>query len=320
MGKQIDTTSATAASSPAGSDAAIGGNASKLHAGEWSGGLKRRTVLDQAIGAAFVFVPIAGTILLAVFWETLSPTAWDVAVALMMYLSAGLGITAGYHRLAAHRSFEASSNAKKCLLLLGSMAFQGPVVSWVADHRRHHAFTDRHGDPHSPLAKNGRLAGLAWSHIGWLFSKWRTPAGRFAPDLVKDPVTMAASRHYLFLSLASLLIPALLGYALRPSMVGFLSGLLLGGCARICLFQNATWAVNSLAHLSGTRAHNTDDWSTNNWFVAILTFGEGWHNNHHAAPQSARHGGQNQLDLTYLLIASLHRTGIAKNVRETKLY
>lgn len=319
MSKPIDTTGAAAASPLTGSNAVLGGDGIKLCAGEWDGGLKRRTVLDQAIGAAFVFVPVAGTILLAVFWGTLHPTAWDVAVALMLYLSTGLGVTAGYHRLVAHRSFEASNSAKKCLLLLGSMAFQGPVVSWVADHRRHHAFTDRRGDPHSPLAKNGRLAGIAWSHVGWLFSKWRTPAGRFAADVVKDPMAMAASRHYLWLSLASLLMPALLGYALRPSMVGFLSGLLLGGCARICLLQNATWAVNSLAHLSGTRAHGTGDCSTNNWLVAFFTFGEGWHNNHHAAPQSARHGAPHQLDPTYLLITGLRRAGIVKNVRETKL-
>ena len=276
--------------------------------------LVKRSLLDQLVGGAFVIVPIAGTLALVIFWSRLAPTAVDMLIAVALYALTGIGVTAGYHRLAAHKSFEVSNFVKMCLLALGSMAFQGPVARWVADHRRHHAFTDVEGDPHTPFEKGG-LSGLAWSHFGWLFSRSRTRVSKFAPDVLKDRVVLEASKRYMLLSLLSLVIPALLGFALRPNLAGFLTGFLLGGCARICLFQNATWAVNSLAHFAGQRPHATGDRSTNNWLVAMLTLGEGWHNNHHAAPRSARHGSPGQLDMTYVFICGMRRIGFARNIR-----
>ncbi len=283
-------------------------------------GVVRRTLADRILGAVFVVFPSTGTVVLLVYWSNLQPTLWDISVAATLYLMTGIGITAGYHRMAAHRSFEPNDFVKKSLLALGSMAFQGPIARWVADHRRHHAFADAPGDPHTPCSNKNWITGFFWSHVGWLFSQHRTRVSKFAPDVIRDPIAMGISRNYLLLTVLSLVIPTVLGGVFRFSAAGFLTGFLLGGCARICLFQHATWTVNSVAHFSGKRRHETGDQSTNNSAVAFFTFGEGWHNNHHAAPCSARHGGSGQWDVTYLLIAALRRIGAVKNVRDTKLF
>jgi len=273
-----------------------------------------RRILNQLIAAFFVAIPLIGLIAFALAWETLRPTLFDVLVAAALYAAVGLGITAGYHRLASHRSFRAAPVTRAALLTLGSLAFQGPVLHWVADHRRHHAFADKEGDPHSPKGSTGRVRGACWAHMGWLFAKTHTSIPRYALDLSRDPIALWISKRYLLLSLVSLLIPAVCGVLWRHTLSGLLTGLLLGGCVRICFFQHATWAVNSVCHLVGSRRFHTSDYSRNNWLVALMTFGEGWHNNHHAAPRCARHGGPKQPDPTFWLIVGLQRMGLVDQV------
>jgi stearoyl-CoA desaturase (Delta-9 desaturase) len=253
---------------------------------------------------------------IALAWDAF--VGWrDLAILAGMYVATGLGITVGFHRLLTHRSFATSRPIEVALAALGTMTLQGSVIEWVADHRKHHAHADREGDPHSPhVGRGSRLAGLWHAHAGWLFRHHGlADRRRYAADLVEDPAIRAVDRLFPVLVIASFAIPFALGYALGGTVEAALTALLWGGLVRIFLFHHATFAVNSAAHYFGSRPYETGDHSTNNGLVALLTFGEGWHNNHHAFPRSAAHGLRWwQVDVSALLIRGLERFGLAWNV------
>ena len=246
----------------------------------------------------------------------------DVALLVVLYTACGLGITVGYHRLFSHRAFKATPAVRAALAILGSMTIQGPVTQWVTDHRKHHALSDREGDPHSPHAGReglfGGLRGFFHAHMGWLVTTKGMERGRrYGRDLYDDPLIHGIDRLYMLWVALSLGIPFLVGYAVDPTLSGGLTGMVWGGLVRIFLFHHMTWSVNSVCHTFGRRPFATDDESRNNWIVALPTFGEGWHNNHHAFPGSALHGlgGRLQVDMSWWTIRGLERLGLAWDVK-----
>jgi stearoyl-CoA desaturase (delta-9 desaturase) len=246
----------------------------------------------------------------------------DIAIFLPMYVATGLGVTVGFHRLLTHRSFRTSAPMRALLAILGTMSVEGPVISWVADHRKHHAYTDRLGDPHSPHVDHGggwrgALRGLAHAHVGWLFDhQQRGARERFAPDLIADPVVAFVDRTFALWSLVGLAIPFGLGALLGGSVQAGLEGMLWGGAVRIFVLHHVTYSINSLCHFFGSRRFATDDHSRNLLWLAPLSFGEAWHNNHHAFPTSAFHGmGRREIDLSGMLISGLERVGLVWDVQ-----
>lgn len=225
-----------------------------------------------------------------------------------------------------HRSFQAPAAVRAVFAVLGSMSVQGAVIHWVADHRKHHAFTDEEGDPHSPHAHGGSgwravLSGIWHSHMGWLFDRGeRASARRFAPDLREDPTIAMVDRLFPLWALLGLALPAVAGLLLSGGeWSAALTGLLWGGLVRIFIQHHATWSVNSICHIYGKQPFQMDDQSRNNWAVALVSLGEGWHHNHHAFPTSARHGLQRlQIDPSYALIRLLERLGLASEVKHPR--
>jgi stearoyl-CoA desaturase (Delta-9 desaturase) len=278
-----------------------------------------RTEKIANMGAAIL--PFLATIAaIPLLWNSLVSTT-DLVILAVMYLLTAAGITVGYHRLLTHRSFQTSKPLEYGFAALGSMAVQGQVIAWVADHRKHHAHTDEEGDPHSPHVGHGSgllgvLRGLWHAHMGWLFSEhgradWR----RYAPDLYEDRGMRFLNRHFVALVMASLAIPALAGYAIAGTVGGALTALLWGGLVRIFLVHHVTWSVNSICHFLGTRRFQTDDESTNVLWLALPSLGESWHHNHHAFPRSAKHGLRRwELDPSALVIAAMEKLGLARNV------
>jgi stearoyl-CoA desaturase (Delta-9 desaturase) len=245
----------------------------------------------------------------------------DLTIFALIYLPTGLGITVGFHRLFTHRSFKTSPAVRGVFAALGSAAIEGPVISWVADHRKHHAFSDEEGDPHSPHVGHGggikgTLRGLFHAHVGWLFIHTeRGNKKRFAPDLQKDPVVRFVDRTFIFWAVAGLSIPFGLGVAIGGTIETGLTGLLWGGAVRVFVLHHVTYSINSLCHVFGKRNFETDDESRNLAWLAPLSFGEAWHNNHHAFPTSAVHGLRRwQFDPSALLIWGLERAGLAWDV------
>jgi stearoyl-CoA desaturase (delta-9 desaturase) len=245
----------------------------------------------------------------------------DLAILAVMYVACGLGVTVGFHRLLTHRSFETYRPVKYVLTALGSMAVEGPAIVWVADHRKHHTFADETGDPHSPHVDfddgwKGALRGLWHAHMGWLFDEQgRAEAKRYARDLLADGGLRALTRNFPWLVLLSLLIPFLAGLVLTQSLAGGLTGLLWGGFVRIFLLHHVTWSINSVCHFFGRRRFETDDHSTNVFWLALPSFGEAWHHNHHAFPTSAEHGLRWwEIDIAAMFIKGLERVGLAWNV------
>jgi stearoyl-CoA desaturase (Delta-9 desaturase) len=278
--------------------------------------------VDRAITGVVTAVPPLA--LLIVGW-----LAWnrelhwrDVAIFLIMYIPVGLGVTVGFHRLLTHRSFTTSAALRGILGVLGTMSVEGPVISWVADHRKHHAYSDRLGDPHSPHVDHGggwwgALRGLAHAHVGWLFNhSQRAARERFAPDLVADPVISFVDSTFVLWSLVGLAIPFGLGVLIGGTVAAGLEGMLWGGVARIFVLHHVTYSINSLCHFFGRRRFLTDDQSRNLLWLAPLSFGEAWHNNHHAFPTSAMHGlGRRELDFSGILISALERAGLVWDVK-----
>jgi stearoyl-CoA desaturase (Delta-9 desaturase) len=276
-----------------------------------------RNVNIAAVVLPFLAIVIAGALL----WNTLLD-ARDLAILGAMYALTALGITVGFHRLLTHRAFQTSRPLRALLAILGSMAVQGPVIDWVADHRKHHTFTDEDGDPHSPHAGQGAgLAGMVrglWhAHVGWLWSTHgQASSRRFAPDLVKDPTMRAINKRFPLIALGSLLIPFLLGFAISGgSWIAALTALLWGGLVRIFLVHHITWSINSICHFFGRRRFATEDRSTNVFWLALPSLGEAWHHNHHAFPRSAFHGLRwYELDPSGWLILAMARVGLAWDV------
>jgi stearoyl-CoA desaturase (delta-9 desaturase) len=253
-------------------------------------------------------------------WSSL--LGWsDLIVFAIMYVATGLGVTVGFHRLFTHRSFKTGKAVRATLAILGSAAIEGPVISWVADHRKHHAFSDQEGDPHSPHVDHGggvkgALKGLVHAHVGWLFiHTQRGLKTRYAPDLLADPVVRRISNTFLLWVLAGLAVPFVLGWLIGGTIAEGLTGLLWGGGVRMLVLHHSTYSINSLCHFFGKQRFSTGDESRNLSWLSIFTFGEAWHNNHHAFPTSARHGLKPwQFDPSAWVIWALEKTGLAWDV------
>lgn len=279
----------------------------------------RRTV-DHVILFAFIAIPFLA-ILAAI------PLAWnrglgwhDVVIASVMYLVAGHGITVGYHRCFTHGSFKPNRPLKIALAAAGSLAIEGPVLRWVADHRRHHAFSDREGDPHSPWRYGesvpALMKGLGWAHIGWLFDVEQTPRAKYVPDLLADKDLRRVDAAFPALLLVSLLTPAIIGGLWSMSWQGAASAFFWGSLVRIGLLHHVTWSINSICHAIGDRPFAARDRSANVWWLAVLSMGESWHNLHHADPTCARHGvDRGQLDSSARTIWVFEKLGWASDVR-----
>jgi stearoyl-CoA desaturase (delta-9 desaturase) len=255
------------------------------------------TRLERNVNIAAVVLPFLGVLAGAVLlWDRFFGPR-DLAILALMYALTATGITVGFHRLLTHRAFQTQAWMRYTLAVLGSMAVEGPVIDWVADHRKHHTFTDEDGDPHSPHVGHGKgvrgaLAGLWHAHTGWLFSTHgQASSKRFARDLLEDPVMRRINKAFPLLALATLLIPFAAGLALSGgSLAAGLSALLWGGLVRIFLVHHVTWSINSICHFFGSRRFATEDKSTNVFWLALPSLGEAWHHNHHAFPRSAFHG------------------------------
>jgi stearoyl-CoA desaturase (delta-9 desaturase) len=280
----------------------------------------RRPRGEQLLVNAFVIVPmlaLAAAVPLAWGWGL---TWLDVGIAAAFYLLTGLGITVGFHRHFTHRSFAAKRPLRVGLAVAGSMALQGDVITWVADHRRHHAFSDREGDPHSPWLSGNGPVGLAkgfWhAHTGWLFGRDRTNAARFAPDLLADADIVRVSRQFPLWTVVSLLAPAAVGGLVSWSWWGALTAFFWAGFVRVAVLHHVTWSINSICHMIGDRPFLSRDQSRNVWPLAVLSFGESWHNLHHADPTCARHGvGPRQVDVSARVIWAFEKLGWARDVR-----
>jgi stearoyl-CoA desaturase (delta-9 desaturase) len=232
------------------------------------------------------------------------------------------GTTIGFHRYFSHRSFETGPVVKGTLAILGCMTMQGPLTQWATDHRKHHAFSDRDGDPHSPHVGHGdgawgAVKGFVHAHVGWLFTLKGMERGRdYGKDLYDDRLLRTIDRLYLLWVLLTFGIPFAVGYAIGGTWSAAFEALVWGGLLRVFLYQHATFSVNSVCHVFGRQEYRSRDESRNNWLVSLLVFGEGWHNNHHAFPSSARHGlGRLQVDVSWWVIRGLERLGLVWDVR-----
>jgi stearoyl-CoA desaturase (Delta-9 desaturase) len=278
--------------------------------------------LDRFLTGTITVLPFLGLILVGwQLWD--NALHWsDIIVFAIVYPICGLGITVGFHRLLTHRAFKTKPWLRFTFAAMGSMAIEGPVISWVADHRKHHAFADQPGDPHSPHVDHGHglkgaLKGLFHAHLGWLFIHTdRANKERYAPDLMNDPVVRYVDRTFLLWVFVGLLLPFLLGWAIGGTLLAGLTGLLWGGLVRMLVLHHVTYSINSLCHFFGRRDYDTDDESRNLLWLAPLSLGESWHNNHHAFPTSAHHGLRWwQVDASALVIRGLEKVGLAWDVQ-----
>ncbi|VVJ18901.1 stearoyl-CoA 9-desaturase() [Amycolatopsis camponoti] len=280
----------------------------------------RQTVAELITIRTFLLVPfLALAAAVPVFWGW--GVSWlDLTIGGAFFVVSTLGITVGYHRYFTHGAFRAKRALRIALAIAGGLAAQGPVIGWVADHRRHHAFSDREGDPHSPWLFGTSPVALArgfWhAHMGWLFGRDKTNVDRFAPDLERDRDMRVVDRLFPLWVVLSLLLPPLLGGLITLSWWGALTAFLWAGLARISFQHHVTWSVNSICHMIGERPFASRDRSANFWPLAILSMGESWHNTHHADPTSARHGAQRgQIDISARVIWAFEKLGWAWNVR-----
>ncbi|HEY8827907.1 MAG TPA: acyl-CoA desaturase [Jatrophihabitantaceae bacterium] len=284
-------------------------------------GTKKRG--EQIALYTFVIVPFLA-------FAAAIPVAWgwglgwtDLVLFLAFYIPSGLGITVGYHRLFTHSSFKANRPLRIGLAIAGSLAIEGPVIRWVADHRRHHAFSDKEGDPHSPWRYGetvpALMKGLGYAHIGWMFDVEHTNRDKYTPDLMRDEDIARVDRLFPLWAAISLLAPAVLGGLITWSWAGALSAYFWASLVRIFVLHHVTWSINSICHAIGQRPFATRDKSANFWPLAILSFGESWHNMHHADPTSARHGVlRGQIDESARVIWLFEKLGWATEVRWPK--
>jgi stearoyl-CoA desaturase (delta-9 desaturase) len=271
----------------------------------------------------FVTAPLlAVAAAVPVFWGW--GMSWvDVGLFAAFYLFTGLGVTVGFHRYLTHGSFKAKRWLRIVLTLAGTMSIEGAPIRWVADHRRHHQFAEEENDPHSPWRFGhstwGLTKGLIWAHVGWLFTRENSNSHRFAPDLVADKDVRWFQKNFVLVLLASLMLPTLLGGLLTWSWQGAVTAYFWAGLVRIGLVHHVTWSVNSVCHVFGERPFKTADKASNVWWLAILSFGESWHNLHHADPTSARHGvDKGQIDISARVIWVFEKLGWAWDVRWPK--
>ncbi|RCG31264.1 acyl-CoA desaturase [Sphaerisporangium album] len=269
-----------------------------------------------------VFVSVPFLALLAAI-----PLAWgsflswtDVAITAVFYMISGLGVTVGFHRYFTHGSFKANRPLKIALALAGSLSLEMGVIDWVATHRRHHKYSDKEGDPHSPWRFGNDwkalTKGLLFAHIGWMFSSERTNQERFAKDLISDKDVNRIHKLFPWLVAASLILPGVIGGLVTWSVTGALTAFFWGSLVRIALLHHVTWSINSVCHVFGDEAFEVRDKSRNVWWLAIPSFGESWHNLHHCDPTSARHGAlKGQIDPSARVIRWFEQAGWATDVR-----
>ena len=276
--------------------------------------------LDRFLVGVFVVVPllaVAAAVPLAWGWGL----GWhDIVIALVFYVISGMGISMGFHRYFTHSSFKAVRGLKIAMAIAGSLAIEGEVLVWVADHRRHHKYSDKEGDPHSPWRFGNDwkalTKGLAFAHVGWLFSTDRTSQERFCPDLLADADIRVISRWFPGLVAVTLLAPALIGGLWSMSWQGALTAFFWASLVRICLLHHTTWSINSVCHTFGNEDFEVRDKSRNVAWLAIPSFGESWHNLHHSDPTCARHGAlKGQIDISARTIAWAEKLGWAYDVR-----
>ena len=281
----------------------------------------RTSLVSQVVTLLAVVVPPLGVLsAIGLLWGVAFHPR-DLVLLVGLYTICAFG-TIGFHRYFTHRGFETGTGMKATLAILGCMTMQGPLTQWVTDHRKHHALSDRDGDPHSPHAGHGDgllagIRGFFHAHVGWLFTLKGMERGReYGKDLYDDRLVRTIDRLYLLWVVATLGIPFAFGYFVGGTVAAGFEGLVWGGLIRIFLYQHATFSVNSVCHIWGRRDFLSRDESRNNVVVALLVFGEGWHNNHHAFPSSARHGlGRRQFDVSWWVIRGLERLGLVWNVK-----
>ncbi|MBA8824839.1 stearoyl-CoA desaturase (delta-9 desaturase) [Saccharopolyspora lacisalsi] len=278
------------------------------------------SVARMALVYLFLLVPMAALVAAV-------PFAWgwgigpvDIGLGVAFWFISALGVTVGFHRLFTHRAFKANRGVRIALAITGMMSVQGPVIFWVANHRRHHAYADREGDPHSPWLYGTSVLALTkgfWhSHMGWMFQRDATDENRFAPDLIKDPAVSLVNRLFPVWTLASFALPAALGGLITWSWWGALTAFFWAGLVRVSVLHHITWSVNSICHMIGERPFKSRDKAANFWPLAILSLGESWHNSHHADPTCARHGVlRGQLDISARTIWAFEKLGWAWKVR-----
>ena len=276
--------------------------------------------LDRFLVAVFVAVPLLA-VLAAI------PLAWgwglgwhDIVIAFVFYVVTGMGITMGFHRHFTHSSFKAARPLRVSLAIAGSLAIEGPVLVWVADHRRHHKYSDKEGDPHSPWRFGNDwkalTKGFLYAHMGWMFNPNRTSQQKFCPDLLADPPIRRVSNAFPLWVAVSLLAPALIGGLWSMSLAGALTAFFWASLVRICLLHHVTWSINSVCHTFGNEDFDVRDKSRNVAWLAIPSFGESWHNLHHSDPTCARHGAlKGQIDISARTIWIAEKLGWAWDVR-----
>ena len=284
--------------------------------------------MEQVALGAFIAVPLLAVLASGfVLWG--DGLSWrDVVISSVMYAVTGHGITVGFHRYFTHGSFKAGTRLRVALAIAGSMAIEGPVTRWVADHRRHHAFSDKEGDPHSPWRYGTTFwalcKGLWHAHVGWLFDVEQTDQQRFAPDLLADPAVQGVNRLFPVWVAVSLALPALVGGAWAAAVgdgfwYGAATAFFWGSLVRVAVLHHVTWSINSICHAFGDKPFQTRDQSRNVWPLALISMGESWHNLHHADPTAARHGVDRwQFDSSAELIRGFERLGWAHDVRWPK--
>jgi stearoyl-CoA desaturase (Delta-9 desaturase) len=269
---------------------------------------------------AVVLPPLIIIAAIVLFWNEVVGVH-DLVLAAVMYLLTGFGVTVGFHRMLTHRAFRTSKPVEYVFAALGSMSVQGPVINWVADHRKHHAHTDEEGDPHSPHVGAGKgvigaVRGLFHAHVGWLLTEeGRAERAKYARDLVEDRGMRVIDKAFVGWVVLGLLLPAFVGLLITGSYKGFLTGLLWGGLVRVFVLHHVTFSINSVCHFIGRRRFATDDESRNVWWLALPSFGEAWHHNHHAFPRSAVHGlGRLELDPSAWVIWTMEKLGLVWDV------
>lgn len=277
--------------------------------------------LAQRLHALLIVALPTAAVVAALVYGQVRP--WHVALLLGGYFLTILAITVGYHRLLTHRAFKTTRPIKAALTILACMAAQGPPIYWVSNHRRHHRYVDRDGDPHSPRTHQGRALGRwrgFWhAHAGWTFGHELSSSLQYCPDLLKDETVRWVGRHYFAWLALGLLLPALIGLAIEGTLAGAFEGLLWGGLLRLFVTNQLTNGINSAAHLWGYQRYDTGDSSRNNWFLGLFALGEGWHNNHHADGSAAYFSrAWYELDIGGAFVLLLERLGLAEQVRRAK--
>ena len=279
--------------------------------------------VHRFLNLAGVLLPLLGFIVAVVLLWGTDLVGWtDLALFAVFYVVTGYGVTLGFHRLLTHRSFQTHRWVEYLLAITGSMAVQGPVMSWVADHRKHHAHTDQEGDPHSPHGHGsglrGAVAGLWYAHMGWLFDRaGQAEHERYARDLYEDRGMRLIHSAFALWVLVGLAVPFAIGYAVDGTLGGAVTAGVWGGAVRVFMLHHVTWSINSVCHFFGRRRFDVEDQSTNVFWLAPLSFGESWHHNHHAFPRSAMHGLRWwEVDPTAWLIRGMKRARLAWNVVE----